>query len=100
MTQDKVLTDAAVAAVHTRLRQAGVLFALTSGRPPRGMDMLVQPLAIDTAPIALSTACLMVDSAMKVSLERTALPEHLVVPVAEHMKTFELDVWLYHGADW
>ena len=33
VTQDKILTDDAVAAVRP-LRQAGVLFALTSGRPP------------------------------------------------------------------
>ena len=44
VTQDKVLTDDAVAAVR-RLREAGVLFAITSGRPPRGMEMLVEPLA-------------------------------------------------------
>ncbi len=97
VTQDKVLTDAAVAAVH-RLRQAGVLFALTSGRPPRGMEMLVEPLAIET-PIAAFNGGLMVDSAMKV-LEQHVLPEHLVEPVADHMKTFGLDVWLYRGADW
>ncbi len=97
MTQDKVLTDAAVAAVHS-LRQAGVLFALTSGRPPRGMEMLVEPLAIDT-PIAAFNGGLMVDSAMKV-MEQHVLPEHLVVPVADHMKSFDLDVWLYRGADW
>ncbi len=97
VTQDKVLTDAAVAAVH-RLRQAGVLFALTSGRPPRGMEMLVEPLAIDT-PIAAFTGGLMVDSAMAV-MEQHVLPEHLVEPVADHMKTFGLDVWLYRGADW
>ena len=47
VTQDKILTDAAIAAVRS-LRQAGVLFALTSGRPPRGMEMLVEPLDIDT----------------------------------------------------
>ena len=34
VTQDKVLTDDAVAAVQS-LRRAGVLFALTSGRPPQ-----------------------------------------------------------------
>ena len=54
VTQDKVLTDDAVAAVHG-LRQAGVLFALTSGRPPRGMEMLVEPLA-STRPSPPSTA--------------------------------------------
>ncbi|MBO0833601.1 MAG: HAD hydrolase family protein, partial [Actinobacteria bacterium] len=50
VTQDKLLTDRAVAAVH-RLKDAGVIFAITSGRPPRGMAMLVDPLDIET-PIA------------------------------------------------
>ena len=62
VTQDKVLTDAAVAAVH-RLRDAGVLFAITSGRPPRGMEMLIEPLALDT-PIAAFNGGLMVDASM------------------------------------
>ena len=33
---------------------------------------------------------------MKV-MEQHVLPEHLVVPVADHMKSFDLDVWLYRG---
>ena len=50
VTEDKVLTERARAAVH-RLHEAGVRFAITSGRPPRGMAMLIEPLALDT-PIA------------------------------------------------
>ena len=34
VTQEKVLTDRAIAAV-AKLKQAGILFAITSGRPPR-----------------------------------------------------------------
>ena len=37
VTKDKVLTDAAKAAVR-ELDQAGIAFAITSGRPPRGMS--------------------------------------------------------------
>jgi Cof subfamily protein (haloacid dehalogenase superfamily) len=97
VTQDKILTDRAVAAVRS-LRQAGVLFAITSGRPPRGMEMLVEPLDLDT-PIAAFNGGLMVDRTLKV-LEEHALPEDLVKPVVDHMKSFDLDVWLYRGADW
>ena len=43
VTQEKVLTDQAIDAVR-QLRDADILFAVTSGRPPRGMDMLVEPL--------------------------------------------------------
>ena len=97
VTQDKVLTDDAVAAVR-RLRQAGVLFALTSGRPPRGMEMLLEPLDIDT-PVAAFNGGLMVDRSLNI-LEQHALPEKLVQPVIDLMKSFGLDTWLYRGADW
>ena len=33
------------------MRDAGIAFAITSGRPPRGMQMLIEPLKL-TAPIA------------------------------------------------
>jgi len=48
VTKDKVLTEAAKAAVR-ELDQAGIAFAITSGRPPRGMSMLIEPLALRTA---------------------------------------------------
>src|SRR5215475_11724317 len=46
----KVLTKRARAAVQ-HLREAGIRFAITSGRPPRGMAMLLDDLKLDT-PIA------------------------------------------------
>lgn len=97
VTQDKVLTDRAVQAVH-RLHDAGVLFAITSGRPPRGMAMLIEPLDIQT-PIAAFNGGLLVGRDMNV-IEQRVLPEDLVVPVADMMRSFQLDVWLYSGADW
>ncbi len=97
VTQDKVLTDRAIAAVH-RLHDADVLFAVTSGRPPRGMHMLVEPLDLQT-PIAAFNGGEIVDRAMTV-LEERALPEHIVVPVADHMASFHLDVWVYRGTQW
>jgi len=50
VTHDKVLTQRARAAV-AKMRSAGIQFAITSGRPPRGMEMLIAPLAL-TTPIA------------------------------------------------
>jgi Cof subfamily protein (haloacid dehalogenase superfamily) len=97
VTQDKVLTDRAIAAVH-KLHDAGVIFAITSGRPPRGMAMLTGPLDLQT-PIAAFNGGLLVDRDMSV-IEQRVLPEDLVVPVSELMESFSLDVWLYSGADW
>ena len=97
VTDDKVLTDRAIAAVH-RLRDAGLVFAVTSGRPPRGMEMLVEPLDLAT-PIAAFNGGEIVDRAMTV-VEQHTLPEHIVVPVADHMASFHLDVWVYRGTEW
>lgn len=97
VTQDKVLTDQAISAVH-RLDDAGVLFAITSGRPPRGMEMLIGPLALKT-PIAAFNGGLIVNPDMTV-IERRVLPEPLVPPIAALMGSFGLAVWLYRGTDW
>jgi len=97
VTQDKVLTDQAVEAVH-RLGEAGILFAITSGRPPRGMEMLVGPLGLQT-PIAAFNGGLIVNPDMTV-VQRRVLPEPLVMPLVELMGSFNLSVWLYRGTEW
>src|SRR5215472_15445024 len=97
VTQDKTLTPRAIEAV-AKLDAAGILFAITSGRPPRGMAMLTEPLKLKT-PIAAFNGGLLVDSDMTV-IEQRVLTTDLVKPVAELMETFSLDVWIYRGADW
>jgi hypothetical protein len=97
VTQDKVLTDRAIDAVR-RLHVAGVRFAITSGRPPRGMQMLVDPLDLST-PIAAFNGGVLVDRNMNI-IEQRAIPQDLVGQVIDLMKSYELVVWLYRGADW
>lgn len=97
VTPDKVLTDRAVDAVG-RLGEAGILFAITSGRPPRGMSMLIEPLNL-TTPIAAFNGGILVNRDMSV-IEQRVVPEDLVVPVAELNASFGLDTWVYRGADW
>lgn len=97
VTPQKALTDASIAAVR-KLNDAGVLFALTSGRPPRGMAMLLDPLDIRT-PIAGFNGGLLVDRDMSIIEERT-IPRELVVAMIELLESFSLGVWLYKGADW
>jgi Cof subfamily protein (haloacid dehalogenase superfamily) len=97
VTNDKVLTDRTVAAVR-RLHDAGILFAVTSGRPPRGMSMLVGPLQLQT-PLAAFNGGLLVDPDMSV-IEQRVLPQDLVAPIVRLLRSFGLDVWSYRGADW
>ena len=97
VTPDKVLTDAAVTAVR-RLGDAGIRFAVTSGRPPRGMQMLVEPLAL-AEPIGGYTGGLMVRPDMGVLQERS-LPASMVPSIVEQLDRFSLGVWCYQGNDW
>ncbi len=97
VTPDKILTERAVQAVR-RLGKAGILFAITSGRPPRGMSMLIEPLDL-TTPIAAFNGGVLVNRNMSV-IEQRVVPEDLVMPVAELYRSFGLDTWVYRGADW
>jgi len=97
VTQDKVLTDRAIAAVE-KLRQAGILFAVTSGRPPRGMSMLIKPLQL-TTPIAAFNGGVFVRPDLSV-IEEQVLPDDVIPTVVDLLGSHQLDVWFYRGADW
>ena len=97
VTPDKELTGASIEAVR-RLGEAGIMFALTSGRPPRGMAMYVEPLRLST-PIAAFNGGMLVDHEMQV-IEQHAIPGELVAETIALLESFALDVWVYRGADW
>ena len=97
VTKDKVLTERAQKAVRD-LETHGIKFALTSGRPPKGMAMLLEPLRIST-PIAGFNGGLFVNADMSI------LESHTIDPAAakkavELIEKQGLDVWVYAGDDW
>jgi Cof subfamily protein (haloacid dehalogenase superfamily) len=97
VTAEKVLTARARAAVKA-LHTAGIAFAITSGRPPRGMAMLIDPLALRT-PVAGFNGGIFVKPDM------TLMEEHvLTADVAKHAVDVilqnRMDVWVYSGKDW
>lgn len=97
VTNEKELTDRAIAAVRS-LNDAGIEFAVTSGRPPRGMQMLVEPLAL-TLPLAAFNGGLFARPDMSV-IEERSIDAGLVAQIVELIGKHELDVWLYRGSDW
>jgi len=97
VTKEKVLTPRAVEAVG-KLRDAGIHFAVTSGRPPRGMEMLVEPLALAT-PLAAFNGGLIVEPSLEV-LEEHTIPDEVVDRVLELLGSFGLSIWVYRGSDW
>jgi Cof subfamily protein (haloacid dehalogenase superfamily) len=97
VTQDKVLTKATKAAVRD-LRDAGVLFAITSGRPPRGMSMLIKPLAL-TGPIAGFNGGVFVRPDLSVIESHTLNPAAAEQTIAM-MLNQGLDAWIYTETEW
>jgi hypothetical protein len=97
VTREKVLTERARAAVG-QMRVAGVEFAITSGRPPRGMQMLIQPLTL-TTPIAAFNGGLFVRPDLSV-IEQRVLQADVIEPAMKTMRAYGLDTWIYRGTDW
>ena len=97
VTEEKVLTKRAQAAVQS-LRDAGIRFAITSGRPPLGMAMLFDALALDT-PIAGFNGGLFVKRDLSIVDQKT-LPSDIAHQAIELIRGHGLDAWVYRGNDW
>ena len=97
VTQAKVLTEAAKAAAR-ELRDAGIVLALTSGRPPRGMSMLIEPLALEGAIAGFNGGVL-------VNPDLSVIESHTLDPAtAQQALTLildqGLDAWVYTATEW
>ena len=97
VTKEKVLTDRAVAAVR-RMEAAGIRFAVTSGRPPRGMAMLVGPLKLQGI-IAGFNGGAYVNPDQSVVLSRTLDPA-AARRAYDAIRSHGLDAWVYTAEDW
>jgi Cof subfamily protein (haloacid dehalogenase superfamily) len=97
VTKGKVLTRRAIQAVKA-LQERGVLFAITSGRPPRGMRMLVEPLGMKV-PMAAFNGGIIVLPDMTVVDERS-IPADIAPAVVATMREHGLYVWIYRSSEW
>ncbi len=97
VTQDKVLTARATEAV-TKLHDAGILFGITSGRPPKGMKMLIAPLQL-TEPLAGFNGGVVVNPDL-VPLSKHLLPADVAAETVQLIVQQGLDIFLYSDLDW
>ncbi|AZV39368.1 HAD family phosphatase [Komagataeibacter xylinus] len=97
VTKDKILTPRAIRAVE-RLRERGILFTITSGRPPKGMKMVIDPLKI-SEPIAGFNGGMMVKPDFTV-IEARTLPTDTARKVIGIIRDHRADPWVYNGNDW
>src|SRR5258708_8770828 len=72
VTQEKMLTKRAAEAVQ-RLHEAGIQFSVTSGRPPRGMAMLIDALKL-TQPLAAFNGGVLIKPDLKTVVDQKFLP--------------------------
>ena len=97
VTDDKRLTARAQAAV-AELRTCGIIFAIISSRPPRGLGMLLRPLEITTPVCGFNGGVI-------ATPDLSVITEHLLSPEAARRATGLLDrrgvqVWVFAGQDW
>ena len=97
VTNDKLLTEAAKAAVQD-LRHAGIAFTVTSSLPPRGLRMLIEPLALQGA-IAGLNGGIYVNPDLSV-IECHPLDPATAKAAVDLILDQGLDVWVYTEKDW
>lgn len=98
LTPDKVLTTKAIQAAE-QLRTAGIEFTVTSGRPPKGMAMLVAPLRL-TGPIAAFNGGMWVKPDLSSVLEQKPLSLSVAIEATDYLMRAGVDVWVYRESDW
>lgn len=98
VTQEKVLTKRAAEAV-LRLHDAGIQFSITSGRPPGGMAMLIDPLKL-TQPLAAFNGGVLIKPDLKTVVDQKFLPVGVPEKVIGAVENHGLDVWLYTDTGW
>jgi Cof subfamily protein (haloacid dehalogenase superfamily)/beta-phosphoglucomutase family hydrolase len=98
VTRAKALTPRAREAAR-RLRARGIDLAIASGRPPRGMAMLVESLAL-TTPIAAFNGGMVVEPDLHTIIEQRTLSRAIAAEVVDVLLRAGLDAWVYRGDDW
>ena len=97
VNREKGLTKKAIHAVQ-RLRENDIFFAVTSGRPPLGLTMLIEPLDL-TTPLAAFNGGLIVDRDLH-TLQELTISDDIVGPIIDVLNDHGLSVWVYQGTDW
>ncbi len=94
---DKVLTARSIQAVKD-LHDAGILFALTSSRPPRGMRMFVEALNLAT-PISAFNGAMIMDAHGLVLHERK-IDDDVVPVLLATLEEYDVSTWVYRDQEW
>jgi Cof subfamily protein (haloacid dehalogenase superfamily) len=97
VTPDKRLTERTVAAVR-RLHEKGIGFSICSSRPPFGLRMMIEPLALKL-PFGGYNAGAIVEPDLTVVEQKVIQPE----AASEAVRMFRdngVDCWIFTGSEW
>ena len=97
VTQEKVLTAKARQAV-AKLGEAGIAFAITSGRPPRGMQTLIKDLNISTVVAGFNGGVFITPRLDPIVMRD--LPKEATARAIELIGEYGLVAWLYTDTTW
>ena len=94
----KRITARAKAAIE-KVHEAGIKFAVTSGRPPRGMKMIVEQVKL-SAPFAAFNGGMFVEPDTMKILNSLRLDNETAKAVIDRIESFHLEVWVYADVEW
>ena len=97
VTDDKRLTDASIRAVRA-LHARGIGFTVISSRPPFGLRMLIEPLALKL-PLGAFNGGATVEPDLRV-IEQHPVPEPAARRSLEVLGAFGIDAWLFTPGEW
>lgn len=98
VTSAKTLTDRSIEAVAA-LHRAGIEFAITSGRPPRGMVTISHTLHL-TTPIAGFNGGVLTSPDLATIIEFHEFPANKMSKTFELLEEHGLDIWVYTRERW
>lgn len=98
LTPEKELTEKAREAVR-QMHASDIFFTITSGRPPRGMAMLVEPLQL-ACPVAAFNGGMLLQPDLKTVIDQKTIPVAVAKDVLGFLLNSGLDAWVYRGNDW
>jgi hypothetical protein len=97
VTHDKVLTARAIAAVQ-RLHENGIGFSICSSRPPFGLRMMIEPLALKL-PFGGYNAGAIVEPDLSV-VEQKLIPPDAAREAVRIFQQHRIDCWVFTGNQW
>jgi Cof subfamily protein (haloacid dehalogenase superfamily) len=98
VSKEKILTQRAIDSIH-KMEDVGIRFAITSGRPPMGMAMLIDPLKI-SQPVAAFNGGVLIKPDLKTVVRENFLPLDVVKKALQLILDHKMDAWMYTDKDW